>query len=150
MRCEAISRGDAQWVRETLRRALRAALVLSVSGGVLLGLVARPVIQAWAGFTPPTLLVVAASIWIVVMTTAAVLAAFLNGARVVRAQIALALLMMTSNLGLSIAFTHWVGVSGVIWGSIVAQSIVVAIVSIALVPRVLRRLEGREPQVSPI
>jgi O-antigen/teichoic acid export membrane protein len=137
---EAISRGDAQWVRQTLRRAVKGGLVLSVSGAVLLAVLARPFIHVWAGFRPPYLLVVAAAIWVVVMTVAAALAAFLNGARVIRAQIVLALGMMVLNLGLSIAFTRWVGVSGVIWGSVVAQLCVVAIVSIAVVPRVLKRL----------
>ena len=134
---EAISRGDADWVRRTLRRALRGGLLLSISGALLLALVARPLIHAWAGFRPPPLLVIAASIWIVVMTTAAVLAAFLNGARVIRSQIVLALAMMTANLGLSIAFTRWLGVSGVIWGSVAAQSAVVVIVSTVIVPRTL-------------
>ena len=146
---EAISRGDAQWVRHTLRRALWGGLLLSISGAGALALVARPLIHAWAGFRPPLLLVVAAAIWIVVMTTGAVLAAFLNGARVVRAQVVLALLMMTTNLGLSIAFTRWVGVSGVIWGSIAAESGVVVIIVTVLAPRVLRRLEQRAVELSP-
>jgi O-antigen/teichoic acid export membrane protein len=146
---EAISRGDADWVRRTLRRALRGGLLLSVSGAALLALVARPAVQVWAGFRPPYLLVLAAAIWVVVMTVGAVLAAFLNGAREIRAQIVLALLMMTTNLGLSIAFTRWVGVSGVIWGSIAAQLGVVVIVSTLIVPRVLDRIEMREPQLLP-
>jgi O-antigen/teichoic acid export membrane protein len=139
---EAISRGDAHWVRQTLQRAVRGGLLLSVSGAALLVLFARPFIHLWAGFRPPYLLVLAAGIWVVVMTIAAVLAAFLNGARVIRAQIVLALAMMVVNLGLSIAFTHWVGVSGVVWGSIAAQLGVVLIISIAVVPRVLNRLEA--------
>jgi hypothetical protein len=55
---------------------------------------------------------------------------------------------MISNLGLSIAFTHWVGVSGVIWGSIVAQLGWLVIVSAVLVPRVLNRLgtKGLQPR----
>ena len=51
---EAISRGDAQWVRRTLRRALRAGLLLSVTGATILALVARPFIHVWAGFRPRT------------------------------------------------------------------------------------------------
>jgi O-antigen/teichoic acid export membrane protein len=146
---EAIARGDAQWVRETLRRALRGGLLLSVSGAAILALVARPLIHLWTGIRPSFLLVGAAATWIVVMTTAAVFAAFLNGARVIRAQIVLALLMMTVNLGLSIAFTHWVGVSGVIWGSVASQLSVVAIVSTTIVPGVLSRLDATAPQLSP-
>ena len=140
---EAISRGDAQWVRRTLRRALRAGIGLSVVCAAILALVARPFIDVWAGFRPPFLLIAAASIWVIVMTTAAVLATFLNSARVVRPQVVLALLMMVTNLGLSIVFTRWIGVSGVIWGSVAAQSGVVVIVLVALVPRVLGGLDAR-------
>lgn len=146
---EAISRGDAQWVRRTLARALRAGLLLSVTCAVILALIARPFIDVWAGLRPPFLLIIAASIWVIVMTTAGVLATFLNSARVVRPQVVLALLMMTTNLGLSIVFTRWIGVSGVIWGSIASQLGVVVIVSTAIVPRVLARLETRSPQLSP-
>ena len=146
---EAISRGDTPWVRETLRRAVNGGLLLSVSGAVLLALVARPFIDVWAGFRPPYLLVAAAAIWVVVMTLGAVLAAFLNGARVIRAQIVLALMMMIANLGLSILFTHLVGVSGVIWGSIAAEGAVVIIILAVIAPRVLNRLESRDPEISP-
>jgi O-antigen/teichoic acid export membrane protein len=146
---EAISRGDAGWVRQTLRRAVKAGLLLSASGAAMLALVARPFIDAWAGFRPPYLLVVAAAIWVVVMTLSAVLAAFLNGARVIRAQIVLALAMMVVNLGLSIAFTHWVGVSGVVWGSIIAQLGVVLVISTLLAPRVLTRIEASAIEPSP-
>jgi O-antigen/teichoic acid export membrane protein len=145
---EAIARGDAEWVRRTLRRALQGGLLFSLAGAVVLTPLARPLIQVWAGFRPPFLLIAAAAAWIVVLTTGAVLAAFLNGARVIRAQIVLALLMMASNLGFSIAFTRWVGVSGVVWGSVVSQLAVVVIVSAALVPRVLRRLDAAAPQLS--
>jgi O-antigen/teichoic acid export membrane protein len=144
---EAISRGDTPWVRQTLRRAVKGGLLLSVSGAGLLALVARPFIQVWAGFSPPYLLIVAAAIWVVVMTLGAVLAAFLNGARVIRAQIVLALMMMVANLGLSIAFTHWIGVSGVIWGSITAEGAVVVVILAAIVPRVLSRLGSQDPEL---
>jgi O-antigen/teichoic acid export membrane protein len=146
---EAISRGDTPWVRQTLRRAVKGGLLLSITGAGVLALVARPFIHAWAGFRPPYVLIIAAAIWVVVMTLGAVLAAFLNGARVIRAQIMLALGMMIANLALSIAFTHWVGISGVIWGSIAAESAVVVIVLATIAPRVLSRLESRDPELSP-
>jgi O-antigen/teichoic acid export membrane protein len=146
---EAISRGDAAWVRQTLRRVLKAALLLSLSGAAVLALVARPVIHLWAGLRPPNLLLVAAAIWVVAMTLGAVLAAFLNGARVIRPQITLAVGLMVTNLGLSIVFTRWIGVSGVIWGSIIAQLGWIAIVVTVVVPRALNRLEAIAQQTPP-
>ena len=143
---EAISRGDAEWVRRALRRALRGGLVLSISGAVLLVLIAPPFIHAWAGVHPPFSLVLAAAIWIVVLNTGSILSVFLNGARVIRSQMVLAVLMMASNLGLSIVFTRWIGISGVIWGSIAAESAVVVIIAAVVVPRVLRRLGPAAPR----
>jgi O-antigen/teichoic acid export membrane protein len=147
---EAISRGDTPWVRQTLRRAVKGGLLLSVSGAGLLALVARPFIDAWAGFRPPYLLIVAAAIWVVVMTVAGVMATFLNGAREIRPQIVLALMMMVANLGLSILFAHWVGGSGVIWGSITAEGAVVVIMVAVIAPRVLSRLESRDQSSRPV
>ena len=43
---EAISRGDTPWVRQTLRRAVKGGLLLSISGAGLLVLVARPFIDS--------------------------------------------------------------------------------------------------------
>jgi Na+-driven multidrug efflux pump len=81
------------------------------------------------------------------MTLGAVIAAFLNGARVIRAQIVAAVAMMIGNLGLSILFTHWLGVSGVIWGSIAAEGAAVVVLFAVVVPSVLRKLESQ--QLSP-
>ena len=142
---EAISRGDVPWVRHTLRRAIKGGLLLTVSGAAVLALVARPFIDAWTGIEPPYVLIVAAAIWIIVMTLGAVIAAFLNGARVIRAQIIAAVTMMIANLGLSIVFTYWLGVSGVIWGSIAAEGAAVVVLFAVVVPSVLRRLEARQP-----
>lgn len=138
---EAISRGDTGWVRQMLRRAMTGGLLLSIAGAGLLALAARPFIHVWTGLRPPCLLVIAAAIWVVAMTLGAVLAAFLNGARVIRVQIVLAVGLMIANLGLSIAFTRWIGVSGVIWGSITAQLGWIALVSTVVMPSVLNRLE---------
>jgi O-antigen/teichoic acid export membrane protein len=142
---EAISRGDVHWVRQTLRRAIRGGLLLTVPGAAVLALVARPFIAAWAGVESPYLLICAAAIWVIVMTLGAVIAAFLNGARVIRAQIVAAVTMMIANLGLSIVFTHWLGVSGVIWGSIAAEGAVVVVLLVVVVPSVVSRLESRQP-----
>ena len=141
---EAISRGDVHWVRQTLRRAIRGGLLLTVPGAAVLALVARPFIAAWAGVESPYLLICAAAIWVIVMTLGAVIAAFLNGARVIRAQIVAAVTMMIANLGLSIVFTHWLGVSGVIWGSIAAEGAVVVVLLVVVVPSVVSRLESRQ------
>jgi O-antigen/teichoic acid export membrane protein len=140
---EAISRGDIHWVRQTLRRAVRGGLFLTIAFAAVLALVARPLINAWAGVEPPYLLIAAAGIWVIVMTLGAIVAAFLNGARVIRAQIVAAVTMMIANLGLSILFTHWLGVSGVIWGSIAAEGAAVVVLLALVVPSVLSRLESR-------
>jgi len=45
-----------------------------------------------------------------------------NGMNIIRFQVICALLMAGGNLALSIVLTHLIGVSGVIWGSVITQA----------------------------
>ena len=139
---EAISRGDTPWVERTLRRSIRLSLAISIPAAGVLLLIARPVIQAWAGVRAPYALLAAAAVWIILLALSSAIAMFLNGARVLRVQIVLALLMMSSNLFLSIVLTHAVGVSGVVWGTVIAQAVVVLAPAAFIVQRTLGRLRA--------
>jgi O-antigen/teichoic acid export membrane protein len=141
---EAISRGEVGWVERALRRSIRFGLTLTIPVVVVLLVVARPLIQAWAGIRPPVALLVAAAAWIVLMPLSSAFAMFLNGARVIRVQIVLAILMMLSNLSLSIVLTRWLGISGVVWGSVLAQTVCVLIPAAVIVPRTLARLHAEQ------
>src|SRR5207248_7530708 len=102
--------------------------------------VARPAIHLWAGVTAPYSLLAAAAVWIVLLSLSGALSMFLNAARVIRIQIVLALLMMVTNLALSIELTRRIGISGVVWGTVIAQSLVVVAPCALVARRTLGRL----------
>ena len=99
--------------------------------------------QAWVGSSvqPSTLLLTAAAVWAVLTCVSAAYAVFLNGVGILRLQVVLAVLMMTANLGLSIVFTMRIGISGVIWGSVVAQAFLVLLPLTVYLARWFSRLE---------
>jgi O-antigen/teichoic acid export membrane protein len=137
---EAISRGDISWVTTTFRHSIRLCLAVSLPAAALLLVVARPAIQLWAGVTAPYSLLAAAAVWTVLLSLSGALSMFLNGARVIRIQIVLALMMMASNLALSIELTRRIGISGVVWGTVIAQSVVVLAPCALVARRTLLRL----------
>jgi predicted membrane protein len=65
----------------------------------------------------------------------------LNGANVIGFQAACAMLMAIANVTISILLVQRIGVSGAIWGSVIAQIFFVLIPDTWYVRRLLRRLE---------
>jgi len=138
---EALARGEAGWARTTLRRSLALALGVSVPSSILLALLAPWLLRVWVGGTivaAPSLLI-AGCLWAVLASVSGALAAFMNGAHLIKFQAAMAVLMMLANVAVSIVLTARIGVSGAIWGSVIAQSLFM-IPFAFYVPRALRRI----------
>ena len=77
----------------------------------------------WVGDVvhPSVALIVALGLWAAVMSVSNAYAMFLNGAGILRLQALAVVLMTVANLGASIALTKAFGVSGVVWGTVLAQ-----------------------------
>jgi O-antigen/teichoic acid export membrane protein len=141
---EAFARGDDAWVRGTLGRSVVLALGFSVPIGVFLVITGVPIIHFWAGpdVTPSLLLRIALATWAILLSLSGALAMFLNGIGAMRFQALAATAMMIVNVALSITLTKLIGVSGVTWGSVLAQ------VACVLVPTwfyLHRRFGSAEP-----
>lgn len=122
---EALSRGDVPWARRTVWRSMKAGALWSLPAAALLVLLARPLVQWWVGaaFAPPLGLSVALGVWVVLVATQMPLVMLLNGAGVVRFQVVAATCMAVTNLALSVVLAHVVGVSGPVWGSVIAHTV---------------------------
>jgi O-antigen/teichoic acid export membrane protein len=142
---ESLARGDVAWVERTLRRSLAFGLVMSVPASVVLALFARPLIRLWVGeaVDPSLLLLIGLAAWTVVASLSSVLAMFLNGADLVGVQAVLAGVMAIANVVLSVVLARAIGVSGVIWGSLIAQVVFVLLPLALLSSRLLARLRSR-------
>jgi O-antigen/teichoic acid export membrane protein len=121
---EALARGDRAWVAKTLRWTLGAALGVGAVAACAIALLAPTVIHLWVGSSvkPSVLLLCAAGAWLLVMSMTQPISIFLNGAGILGPQAISAVVMMVGNLGLSIYLAKAVGVSGVVWGTVIAQT----------------------------
>jgi O-antigen/teichoic acid export membrane protein len=136
---EAATRGDGRWLTSALRRSLMLALGTSLIISVLLFAFGKPIINIWVGgsVTPSLLLLGALGIWAVISSVSGPLSVFLNGVNAMRFQAICAVAMVLANVGLSITLTERIGVSGVIWGSAIAQMIFVLVPVAILLRRLL-------------
>lgn len=140
---EAIGRADVGWVRRTLFRSVAATFVGSTLPCAALVLLGRPLMAFWVGtaIVPSWLLLTGLGIMTTLGQTGAAVATFLNGATAIRFQAVLAVLMAGLNLPISIYLTQKIGVSGVVWGTIVSGSVFTWIPMVFFLPAVLRRLQ---------
>ena len=123
---DALSRGDLRWARTTFRRSLLVAGALNVPAALVLIAVGRPLVEALVpGASPPLPLLLGLGTWALLSTVNIPFAMFLNGAHVVRLQVACALLMATTNLPLSIVLARTVGISGPIWATVLTTTVFV-------------------------
>ena len=138
---EALSRGDLEWVRKTVVRSVRLTVLVSVSSSVALGLAAAPLVHLWVGggVSPSRSLVIAFAIFAIVISVSTAISMFLNGTRVIRLQAVFTGFMIAANLALSIVLTRRVGISGVLWGTIIAQTTCFLIPVLVVVRRSLSR-----------
>jgi len=139
---EALSRGDIQWVRRTFRRSI--GLSLSVAGlfSAVLVLLGLPLIAVWVGnaVQPSFGLVLAVGIWTTLSAVGTAIAMLLNGAQALKFQVITAVVMATVNILLSIALTARIGVSGVVWGSVIAYTAFSLVPVAFYLPRLFRRI----------
>ncbi|HEY0869268.1 MAG TPA: hypothetical protein VGD55_02625 [Acidothermaceae bacterium] len=121
---DAVAVHDVEWVRTAYRRSTRNALVVLIPTAAVLAVVARPAVHIWTrgAVHSPELLVVAFSVWLVVYGFNQPQAMLLNALHAERFQIWAASANLVVNLTLSIVLTQAFGVSGVIWGTEIAQS----------------------------
>ncbi len=126
---ESIARGDVHWARQTLKRSLNLTLCIAVPISGLLVAFGQPLIKLWVGpaVVPSYLVLVGMGTWASVGAISGSIASFLNGVGVLRFQAVIGVLMMVANVGFSILLTRVMGLSGVVWGSVLAQVIFVLV-----------------------
>ena len=141
---ESIARGDIRWVRRTLWFSIRLALILSSASSLLLVLVGPLVLRVWVGpqVDAPMGLMLGMAVWAVLSNSFNAVAMLLNGASVIGFQVATALTMSVASLGASIALANLVGVSGIVWGTVLAYLLCTALPTALYLPGLLRQLQS--------
>ncbi len=140
---EALSRGDVQWVRRTFRRSIRLSLAVAGLVSAALVVFGLPIMAVWVGTSsvrPSFDLVLAVGIWTTISAVGNAMAMLLNGAQVMRFQVVTATVMATTNVLLSIVLTARIGISGVVWGSVIAYTAFSLIPVAFYLPRLFARI----------
>jgi O-antigen/teichoic acid export membrane protein len=140
---EAVARGDVPWLRRTVMRSTLAGIAISGASSAVLLVVGNQVLRFWLGpvFDPPFALMLGMAVWAVLSTAGTSMAMLLNGATVIGFQVVVAITMATTSIVASIVLGQLFGLSGVIWGTVLAYVVCNAVPIVWYVPRLLHRLE---------
>jgi O-antigen/teichoic acid export membrane protein len=120
----ALERADHTWVWTRLRLAILASAAVSTTFGIVMIFAGQDLIRVWLGsdLVPPQSLLVAAAAWTCYSITTAPLYFWLQAMGRVRAHALMGLAVAIANVPLSIVFTQMIGISGPMWGSLVATA----------------------------
>lgn len=140
---EAMARGDYAWVKKTFIRSLWATFLFSMAGAILLLLFGTRLLELWVGpqVQPSFLLLAGCGAWSVIGACGNALAMFLNGVHVLRLQMVIALTVGVTNLGLTFLLISYIGLAGIIWGTVLAYVLFAAIPYAVIVPRLLKQMQ---------
>jgi O-antigen/teichoic acid export membrane protein len=141
---EAISRGDMTWVRRTLRRSMLIVLSASTLAVALLLPLSHSLIYLWVGprIHPPFVLLLGIAIWTVVNCCGDALAAFLNGASIIRFQVMVASAFGLACLATKVLFIRHFGITAIPWATLLTYMLVNAGPYTWYVPVLLKRLNA--------
>ena len=148
---EAIAHGDIAWARKALLRSTAVSAAVALPATVLLVAFGRSLVHLWVGgrVTPSLGLLIGLGLWTVLSTVGGPAAIFLNAAGILRFQVVCALAMATVNLPLSIVLAHVMGVSGVVYATVIAVLGCEAVPFLIAVRRGLSALEHGWPYSQP-
>lgn len=145
---ESLARGDWAWISRALRRSLLLAAAVNIPSALFLIFAGPWVLHLWVGDAvhPTFILMLGLGLWVAMNTVNGPLAMLLNGANAIGFQAACAILMAVANVTISIVLVYHIGVSGAVWGSVIAQALFVLLPSLWYVPRLLSRLRRTASQ----
>jgi O-antigen/teichoic acid export membrane protein len=120
---EALARQDVAWMKKALRRSVLLATVFGATVGLGLLLVGRPLIRVWVGeeMVPSFALLGWMAARLLVLAVGQALAVFLNGARLIRLQLAFGPVMAAAAIALKVWGGNSLGLTGLVAGGVAAQ-----------------------------
>ena len=139
---EAIARGDSAWVLRAFQRSIRLVFLAVVPACTFL-VVFGPWIVRMAmskSLHVPMSVFIVLGLWSILSAALTPIALFLNGAGIMKQQMALAIITSVVNLGLSIFMTRRFGVIGVCLGSLITQLLITVPAYVIIIKSVSRKL----------
>ncbi len=118
--------GDIAWLSSAIRKTLFLGSCASVVVAIPLASVCEPVIKLWSGLdiSPSTALLLGFVAWSIMAVWGAVISAFMSEKPLLYQQIVWYTLGSVSTLALKITGALYLGLTGVIWGTVLGYSII--------------------------
>lgn len=122
---DAYVRGDARFLRITLKKSLIYTFIGGSIGSAALGLSGPWIIEHWTSnaLSVSIAIILAMAIWKVLEVTGDAFAMFLNGTAIVRPQVWIVFFFCVFTLPLKLIFIEKMGISGMIWITIIVYLI---------------------------
>ena len=110
---------------------------INVPVAILLVASGTQILHVWIGpqINPSLLLLLGMGMFVCLTSIGGPLAALLNGANVITFQVVCAVLMGLAKLAISIVLIHWLGLPGIILGTVIAAIVFIYIPSAFYLPR---------------
>ncbi len=123
---EAKSRGDKEWIYKSFIRSLKLSVAIAVPISVATLICGPWIIDQWVGkeINPTWDLLIGLFFWSLLTIVGGNFAALMNGLGVIKFQTVASVVMAAVNIMLSIWFVQIIGVSGVIWGSVLSLALI--------------------------
>jgi len=144
---EAIARRDVTWVRKMFKQSLFLSLGLSLLPSLFLIILGGRIIELWVGpaIRPDKGLLIGLGFWVILSSLSGPISMLLNGTNVIGFQIICATLMAAGNLSFSIFLIQRIGISGPVYGSVIAWSVFSLLPTIFFIPRLFASWSAIEP-----
>jgi O-antigen/teichoic acid export membrane protein len=122
---EAYARGDGAWIRRTFRTSLLSCFAVTLGMVVPLVLFGNQIIHRWAGpeAVPSFTLLVLMGVWSLVGGAFQSIVCMLNGMGRVKIQMTVGMVTSIANIAVSVWLVRWMGVEGVILGTLISYLI---------------------------
>ena len=137
---DAVARKDMAWAFQTLKRGITVAAVISITGVSVLTVAMPWLIKHWMHnlVSPPWTLVAVLAVWTVIDAISSVLAAFMNGANILRSQVGIATAMALTAFAGKWLLTPRLGATGATLSTILSYCLISVPAQICIFRRVFQ------------
>lgn len=140
---DALASNEKTWAVKTLKRGIVAAGIVTLVGVSSLSAAMPWILEKWmnSSVQPIWGLILALAIWTIIDGVANVVAAFMNGANILRAQLVLAVAMASTAFASKWLLTPVLGATGAVLGTIIAYCLISVPGQIYILKRVFNTKE---------
>jgi len=133
---EAFARNDGAWIRKTFRFSLLSGLFITVLMVIPIMIFGAVIIRRWVSpeAVPSQMLLILMGIWSIISGVVQSIMCMLNGLGELKVQMTFGVVTAVANIGISIWLVHYLGIEGVILGTLISY-FVFALLPVAMATR---------------